>query len=307
MKPLNVAIVAAALLLLSLVAFSQERRPSPALASLVETERAFARMSVERGVRESFIAYFSDEGIGFQSTPVKTRAVLLSRPAPPARTPMTLNWFPIYGDVSRAGDLGYTTGPYVLSDDTKKEPPDYGYYFTIWKRQPDGAWRVALDLGIPTPARDAQFAQRAPFTPAKPSGWKVEQKKTDTTHALGELRAAEAVFSTLSSKGGVDLAFAKYLTDDARFYHSNEPPVISAKAIEDYLRQKVSAFSWEMIDGGVASSGDFGYTYGSYKLFSAFADSNFEKGYYVRLWRRDAKGRWRAVMNVAHALPREQK
>jgi ketosteroid isomerase-like protein len=308
MKPFAVA--AASLLLLSLVAFPQERKPSPALASLVESERAFARTSVERGVRESFLAFFADDGINFQPAPVKTRAAIMSRPAPSVRPPVTLKWFPIFGDVSVAGDLGFTTGPYVLTDDSpRNSPPDYGCYFSVWRKQPDGAWKVVLDLGIPTPALDVSPAATSMFTPAKQTGWKSDRGKTDTAGALAEMRDAENNFSMLSVTGGAGRAFDKYVTDDARFYRSGALPVVGANAIKDYLRQNVAKFSWELIDGGVASAGDFGYTYGSYELIPALGkgDGKTEHGYFARVWKRDARGRWRAVMNVAHALPKEQK
>jgi ketosteroid isomerase-like protein len=293
---------------LTLFIFSQDEKLSPALASLVETERAFARMSVERGVRESFIAYFSDEGIAFQPAPVKARAAFLSRPTMTARPPVTLNWFPVYGDVSRAGDLGYTTGPYVFSDDAKKEPPDYGYYFTIWKRQADGAWRVALDLGIPTPPLDVS-PPALTFHAARKFSGKQANAKIDPATTRAELLATERAFSGEAQTGGVAPAFAHYVAEDARFYHSNALPFVGARAIDDYLKANVAKFSWDVIDAGASQSADFGYTYGSYELIPAQGkgDGKTEKGYFARVWKRDARGRWRAVLSVAHAAPPEQK
>jgi ketosteroid isomerase-like protein len=308
MKPLYVAIAAAALLLFSLVAFSQERKPSPALASLVETERAFARTSVERGVRESFLAFFAEDGINFQPAPVKTRAAILSRPVPAVRPPIMLNWFPIFGDASAAGDLGFTTGPYILTDDSpRREPPAYGCYFSVWRKQPDGAWKVILDLGVATPALDVSPQATSMFTPAKQTAWKSNRAKVDVAGALAELRATEGGFSTLSMRDGAARAFASYLIDDARFYRSGALPVVGANAIKDYLQRNVAKFSWELIDAGVAASSDFGYAYGSYELSPVAGEGKTEKGYFARVWKRDARGRWRAVMNVAHALPPEQK
>jgi ketosteroid isomerase-like protein len=280
---------------------------SPALASLVETERAFARMSVERGVRESFIAYFSDEGIGFQPAPTKIRASLVGHPTRIARPPVTLNWFPVYGDVSQAGDLGYTTGPYVFSDDEKKNPPSYGYYFTVWKKQADGAWRVALDLGIPTPPLDVS-PQALTFHPARETKWKGSHAKIDEAGARAELLAAERAFSGASLSGGVPSAFARYMADDAHCHHSNALPIIGARAIGDYLKTNVAKFSWDVIDAGAAQSADFGYTYGSYELVPAQGkgDGKTERGYFARVWKRDARGRWRVEMSVTHATP-EQK
>jgi ketosteroid isomerase-like protein len=306
MKPSPV-IAAVALLLLSFAAYSQVREPSPALASLVESERAFARTSVERGVRESFLAFFAEDGINFQPGPVKTRAAILSRPAPAVRPPVTLDWWPVFADASSAGDLGFTTGPYVFSDDAKKRPPDYGCYFSVWRRQSDGAWRVVLDLGVPTAAPCGSQTKSSEFTPAKPLGWKPGKSKPDAAATLADLRAAEKEFSALAANGNVDLAFDKCLTDDARFYRGGTLPVVGARAIGDYLRRNVAKFSWEMIGGGAASSGDFGYTYGSYDLTPAGAtDGRIERGYYARVWKRDVRGRWRAVMNVAHAAAKDQ-
>jgi ketosteroid isomerase-like protein len=295
-QPLAIAI---ALPAFAVAALPQNEKLSPALASLVETERAFARMSVERGVRESFLAYFSDEGIGFQPTPVKTRASLLSRPAPPARPPVTLNWFPVYGDVSQAGDLVYTTGPYVFSDDTKKEPPSYGYYFTIWKRQPDGAWRVALDLGVPTPPLDVS-PQALTFRAAREFDAKRTNAKIDPATTRAELLATERAFSGEALTNGVARAFARYDAEDARFYRSDAMPFVGARAIEDYLKANVAKFSWDVIDAGASQSGDFGYTYGSYEIVPAMEKGAKEKGYFARVWKRDAKGRWKGTMNIVH-------
>jgi ketosteroid isomerase-like protein len=293
------------LLALCVAALPQDEKLSPALASLVETERAFARKSVETSVRESFIAFFADDGIGFQPGPVKTREVLLKRPAPASRPPVTLNWFPVHGDISNTGDLGYTTGPYVLSDDTKKEPPSYGYYFTVWRKQADGTWKVALDLGVPTPALDLSAPQATTFRPAKRTNWKAGRVKVDEVATRGELLAAEREFSAASVSGGAARAFARYDSGDTWFYRSDMLPVVGVKAISDYLTENVSKFSWNVIDAGAAQSGDFGYTYGSYELMPAAGkgDGKTEKGYFARVWKRDAKGQWKAAMNITHAVP----
>jgi ketosteroid isomerase-like protein len=44
----------------------------------------------------------------------------------------------------RSGDFGYTTGPFVLTDQARGAPPLHGVYFSIWKRGADDIWRVAV-------------------------------------------------------------------------------------------------------------------------------------------------------------------
>jgi ketosteroid isomerase-like protein len=60
----------------------------------------------------------------------------------------TISWTPVEADVAKSGELGYTWGnwKYTIPDTVY-----YGNYFTIWKKQPDGSWKMALDGGNNTP------------------------------------------------------------------------------------------------------------------------------------------------------------
>src|SRR6185503_1881767 len=53
-----------------------------------------------------------------------------------------ITWQPINGDVSRAGDLGYTHGTYELTDDTKNVI-ERGSYVRIWKME-GSVWRIVM-------------------------------------------------------------------------------------------------------------------------------------------------------------------
>jgi len=48
------------------------------------------------------------------------------------------------------GDSAYETGKYKYEYTEKGKPGvDEGRYVTIWKRQKDGSWKLAMDLGVP--------------------------------------------------------------------------------------------------------------------------------------------------------------
>ena len=48
------------------------------------------------------------------------------------------------------GDTAYETGTYSYSRQENGKPvQDEGRYVTIWKRQSDGAWKIASDMGVP--------------------------------------------------------------------------------------------------------------------------------------------------------------
>jgi hypothetical protein len=72
MKPFIV--IALLLFIPTIPALTQEKELPPAQAELVNTERAFAKLAVERGVRESFVAYFADDGVGFAPHPHKVKS-----------------------------------------------------------------------------------------------------------------------------------------------------------------------------------------------------------------------------------------
>lgn len=57
-----------------------------------------------------------------------------------------LSWTAESADVSKDGSLGYTRGTYQGSMGGK---PMSGAYSTVWKKQSDGKWRVAVDIASP--------------------------------------------------------------------------------------------------------------------------------------------------------------
>jgi ketosteroid isomerase-like protein len=65
----------------------------------------------------------------------------------------TLNWSPKHAEVSNSAELGYTWGTYILTflDESGNEQKSYGKYLNIWKKQKDGSWKVAVDMGNANP------------------------------------------------------------------------------------------------------------------------------------------------------------
>lgn len=64
----------------------------------------------------------------------------------------TVDWSPQGGDVSTAGDMGFTYGIYELRTATERQS---GTYVTVWRRQEDGSWKYLLDAGTQgLPTRD---------------------------------------------------------------------------------------------------------------------------------------------------------
>lgn len=58
--------------------------------------------------------------------------------------------------VARSGDLAYETGTYsmTMSGPKKKPATEKGHYVVVWRKQADGAWRVAVDVPVSDPPGD---------------------------------------------------------------------------------------------------------------------------------------------------------
>ncbi len=270
------------------------------LAAMVETERAFARTCVEKGVRESFFRFFAEEGVGFQPGPVRIREAYAERPATAGRPPITLDWEPVYGDISEGADLGYLTGPFVVTDRPPgKRPPRHGYYFSVWRKQADGSWRVAADMGIRTPPAEGDLPRNR-FDRAR-AGASTASGAATAGERDASLRAAEAALLEDAAARGLARAYLAVLAEQARLHREGDFPFTTRESIRGHLESQPPAGRWETMHVQVSESDDLGYTYGSYELTREGAA--VQKGYYLRVWRRDGEALWRIVADVATALP----
>jgi len=295
MKRIASATLAICLMSLSLipVAASQTNDLTPAQAAIVATERAFAKLSVEQGVRASFITYFAEDGIGFGPQPYKVKETLSKLPAPATRSTFVLNWAPIFGGVASSGDLGWNTGPTLREDRSPdKKPSQHGMFFSVWKKQSDGNWRVVLDLGISTPSAVAPLD--APFQAARRTITKPGAASSQVDQHTASLLKAEQEFLSAAKSGSVQQAYSTRLTDETRIHRSDSMPIVGESVVRKWLERQNVSLSGEPIKVESASSGDLGYVYGSYEI----SGPKPEKGYYARVWTRDAQNKWRIVIDV---------
>jgi ketosteroid isomerase-like protein len=264
--------------------------------ALVQNERDFAKMAAAKGMRTAFLAFIADDAILFRPTPTNGKKWWTEK------TDATglLSWEPVYADVSRAGDLGYTLGPWEYRPKALEDKPvDYGYYMSIWRKQTDGSWKFVIDQGTPTPA-PSEPTPALSF--AEDSEKKTARRKFDASveEVQNELFEQERAFSQSSLKD-TPAAFLSYAADDIRFMRPGHFPVTGREAMHAALAAAPGTLSWEPTYAGVARSGEFGYTYGDYEFKSAAQTDKpaaLEKGNYVRIWKKNDKGKWKVVVDV---------
>src|SRR5690606_10714122 len=130
----------------------------PALAAMADTERAFAKRATEVGWKQAFLEFFADDAVGFAGdATVPAKDQLRQAPDPPRG--LQLLGDRRFGVVAASGELWWLTGPSTNINPARDNgAPRYGNYASIWKRLPDGRYRVIIDVGINLPAE-------APFAP----------------------------------------------------------------------------------------------------------------------------------------------
>ncbi len=280
---------------------AQKRTEVNDLRSMVETERAFARMSEEKGTREAFAAFIADEGILFRPTAVLGKKWMQENPLPPSTTRPLLAWQPIFAFVSSAGDLGYTTGPWQYKKNIKDaQPAAFGNFMTVWKKQADGSWKFALDLGVGNPE------PKGPVPIWQPGQGQMDQEisaKVDQQLARSGLLEAERKFSQVSAELGARESFLLYAAKDVRLFRNDHFPFVGKMAAADALAPVTAEWTWTSLFAGVSISGDLGYTYGIYELREK-AGIVSERGNYARVWKK-VLGDWKLVIDVADPLPRK--
>ena len=121
--------------------------------AMMNADRAFSKLSVEKGTYTAFSTYMVDDAIHYvdKNHPLKGREQILKMFNPKSKS--TLEWEPFKSEIAASGDLGYSLGNWVHTskDSTGKEVKNYGCYCSIWKKQEDGSWKYVYDAGISTP------------------------------------------------------------------------------------------------------------------------------------------------------------
>jgi ketosteroid isomerase-like protein len=121
--------------------------PSPE-AGLMAADRAFSKLSVEKGRPFAFLAFMANDGRLYgtgSDMPVYGKADAFRRMGG-GREAGTLSWEPETAHVSADGRLGWTDGHwlYVVKGSRQRST---GHYLTVWAKDRRGAWKVAADMG----------------------------------------------------------------------------------------------------------------------------------------------------------------
>lgn len=272
-------------LILALALFATPVAAEVDPAPVVAAERAFAADGLALGVRDSFLKHSAPEAIVFQPDLARVHDTFPKLPDDKGRPPLA--WWPLWAGIALSGDLGFTTGPYTVGG----KPG--GYYFTVWRKQPDGGWKWIYDGG---PGSDP--------TGAAPAGSPVTYLPLATARAGSPERARSevaALEARLNAAAAVDLAqaFAPVIASDGRIAGSRTAPENNPAGQARELATRPKTMTLRAVGSEGSKAGDLVWTHGE----AAWTrDGQPREGRYIRVW-QDRKEGWKLVYDAILASP----
>jgi hypothetical protein len=206
--------------------------------------------------------------------------------------PGTLVWEPIFAASSRAGDLGYTTGPWELKK--KSAPGGFGNYVTVWRKRTGEEWKIALDVGVDNP-QPTEPPSTLQVLPAEVPPAQREQSERN-------YRRAEHTFAE-HAREDLGKAIIEDAAPEIRVLRDKSFPAVGAPAAQVILGSEHGKVVQESGGTKLSSSGDLAYTYGNY---SEERGNITDHGIYLMIWQVDLNGDWKLVLDLRKKVTPEK-
>ncbi len=291
--------VASVALLSAFSALYYPAKPSVRACDLAERRATLFKRAVvtetDGYMTASLSRLFADSGFVLSPGPITERgpsgvARVLERDSLNATTKVRMTT--IGGDVSANGEDGFTYG-YV--DGVRASGDSLpAWYQAYWRRDKNGEWRILAMVRRRRPS-GVMSATKEPT--AGGSAKCREETRVDTLSILKQIMATDLAFSDSAARS-VSNAFATFAADDAAKSGAEAAYVYGKEAIRRlYEPPPPNGLKWWPELGTVANSGDLGFTIGGASGRNAPPPPGATAGHYFTIWRRDASGQWRFVID----------
>ena len=135
----------AAVLLAGLAGLASGATNEPFAEQLRQTETAFAKTMADRD-HAAFTSFLADETVFMGRTTLRGKAAVAAAWKRYYDGPQApFSWKPDRVEVLDSGTLGMTSGP--VFDEAGLR---VGTFNSVWRRDPDGRWRIVFDIGCPS-------------------------------------------------------------------------------------------------------------------------------------------------------------
>ena len=121
------------------------------------------------------------------------------------------------------------------------------------------------------------------------------------------VRAADIAFEQRAQTAGTAQAFKDFMDPADGLQFNGGPPLRGADAIYQAMggaAPSKSKLEWTPLDAWGSSGGDMGVTTGTWKLTVNGAAAPLVTGRYVTVWRKDAAGQWKGLIDIGTPDPK---
>jgi ketosteroid isomerase-like protein len=121
---------------------------------------------------------------------------------------------------------------------------------------------------------------------------------------------ADRDFARMASDSGIAAAFVYFAADSATMLRRGSNPIIGREAIRALFADEAgAALKWDPYFGDIAASGDLGYTLGKsqYIYKDSTGVEKISHGFYVTIWKKQADGSWKYVLDTGVTAPSPEK
>jgi len=137
------------------------------------------------------------------------------------------------------------------------------------------------------------------------------QPAPNLENEIAALRQTDVDWAAAASAGADVEQIISYWTDDATVILPSAPALRGKQAIREFITQTLaipgSHVTWQPSEVVIAPNGGFGYTTGTNAFTMPDADGNLvtTSGRYLTVWRKDADGAWKCVMDFSNEAPED--
>jgi ketosteroid isomerase-like protein len=260
---------------------------------VLATDAAWSAASAERGARASFEEFVADDAIVFRPDPVRAGDWLPTHEQSGGRQ----DWTPRAAVVDCSGRWAVTSGRWRYT------PVDgvggsSGQYVTVWRRSPEGTWRVIVDDGVDDGAGGPPSGEA---TPAIGPAWSAPAEGTcGSGEGAARLPEVEQALNDAIARDGLPAALTGVAGTDALGFRDEAAPArLAAPESSDGAYPAGSVARGLYL--GASPESDLAYTAGVLTPPAAAAGAAPDGSSYLRIWRWDGR-RWLLAIDVRAPL-----
>lgn len=263
------------------------------VSQLISAENYFAALAKEKGIKKAFLSVSDENTIIFRPGPVTVQKYFKGKPDSSGY----LNWSPAYARISKSGDWGFTSGPYIFKESDSSKVTHYGDYLSIWKKNSKGVWKLAIDIDVThkkpksTPSLIFQNPRNEIYLKQRSEN-RLQQRE-------------DVVFSSDKLMGTIlkadnQIALKEFIAEESRLLFPGFEPISGKKAIMSFWQKQGFNMRSEPIKADRSYSGELAFTYG----IATISQKNQSKKYnYVRIWEVQQGYVWNIIFETYTEIP----